>query len=126
MFNKKNMNTDDQRFGAWGETLAVKYLLGKNYEILQRNWRDGHKELDIVARHNDLIVFFEVKTRLDIFLSGEAGVLHRDQVRNLRYAILSYCFRYRLDPEKTRLDLLLIQPDRVKRVARVKHFSGLY
>jgi putative endonuclease len=37
--------------------------LGKGYRLLHRNWRSGHKELDIVAEHDGTLVVAEVKTR---------------------------------------------------------------
>ena len=49
--------------GAMGERIAVDYLLEKNYQILDTNWACGHKEVDIIAKDGDTIVFVEVKTR---------------------------------------------------------------
>jgi len=49
--------------GRFGEEEASMYLQRKGYEILHRNWRSGKDELDIVARHDDALVFVEVKTR---------------------------------------------------------------
>jgi putative endonuclease len=48
--------------GDWGESCAVEYLLKKSYGILDRNYRIGSGELDIVASLSDLVVFVEVKT----------------------------------------------------------------
>lgn len=53
--------------GREGEDTAARYLLDKGYVILDRNWRYGSLELDIVC--NDpredppTIVFVEVRTR---------------------------------------------------------------
>ncbi len=33
--------------GLNGESLAASYLQEKGYTILDRNWRSGHKELDL-------------------------------------------------------------------------------
>ena len=49
--------------GRMGEETAVKFLLLKGYQILERNWRFGRKELDIIARDRDINVFLEVKSR---------------------------------------------------------------
>ena len=53
--------------GAWGETVASKYLKGRGYVILERNARpckdDARLEIDIVAYSSSgsVIVFVEVK-----------------------------------------------------------------
>lgn len=51
------------RVGKWGEELAVQYLVGKGYAIVKTNWRLKHFEIDIIAMHNNRLVFVEVKTR---------------------------------------------------------------
>ncbi len=51
--------------GKWGERLAAAYLFFHGYAILERNYRFGRYELDIVARERrtGTLVFAEVKTR---------------------------------------------------------------
>ena len=49
--------------GKMGEDLAVELLIEKGYEILERNWRFRHNEVDIIARKDGLLVIAEVKTR---------------------------------------------------------------
>ena len=49
--------------GRRGEEAAVEYLREKGYSILARNWRNVHKELDIIAQEDDELVIVEVKTR---------------------------------------------------------------
>ena len=50
--------------GNLGESLAAKFLEGKNYKILERNWRYGKLgEIDIIAKDKETLVFVEVKTR---------------------------------------------------------------
>ena len=49
--------------GKRGEQLATEYLETKGYKILERNWRHSYAEVDIIARHGDILVFVEVKTR---------------------------------------------------------------
>lgn len=48
--------------GTKGEDISVEFLKGKGYRILKRNYRYGHKEIDIVARDKNTVVFVEVKT----------------------------------------------------------------
>ena len=49
--------------GKWGEDLAASYLEEQGYEILERDWKSGHHDLDIVARDENSLVNVEVKTR---------------------------------------------------------------
>ena len=49
--------------GKWGEELAATYLEEKGYVILERDWKSGHHDLDIVAKDGDTLVIVEVKTR---------------------------------------------------------------
>ncbi len=54
---------EDIDFGKYGEDLAVNYLIRKGYQVLERNWRSGHKEIDIIALKDNVLVAVEVKTR---------------------------------------------------------------
>ena len=49
--------------GKKGENLALKLLKKKGYRLLVRNFRAGHKELDLVMLDGDCLVFVEVKAR---------------------------------------------------------------
>jgi len=49
--------------GKEGEELAVKWLVGKGYCIVERNWKWGNNEVDIIATKNKMLYFIEVKTR---------------------------------------------------------------
>jgi putative endonuclease len=51
-----------RNLGRKGEEISIDFLQRKGYEILKRNYRYGHKEIDVVARDKNTIVFVEVKT----------------------------------------------------------------
>ncbi|MFI6500836.1 YraN family protein [Nonomuraea typhae] len=52
-----------QDLGRRGEQLAVEYLESEGMEIIERNWRCRHGEIDILARDGSRLVVVEVKTR---------------------------------------------------------------
>jgi putative endonuclease len=55
---------DKDTLGAWGEHLAAKWLRKHGRRVLYRNYRaPGGGEVDIIARHQRLLTFVEVKTR---------------------------------------------------------------
>jgi len=73
--------------GRWGEDRAATHYRRLGYEVLGRNWRCSHGEMDLILRDGDLIVFCEVKTRrTDTYGSGFWAVDHRKQARLRRIA----------------------------------------
>ena len=48
--------------GRVGEDVAVAYLINKGFDILDRNWRIGEGEIDIIVKSGNIIAFVEVKT----------------------------------------------------------------
>lgn len=78
--------------GDFGERLAARRLRGSGYTLLDRNWRCSDGEIDIVARHGDVLVVCEVKTRssvafgtpLESIDTVKAARLHRLGVRWLQ------------------------------------------
>ena len=56
---------EHNELGKWGEDLACEKLVSEGYAIIERNWRMGHYEVDIIAMKDNRIIFAEVKTRAD-------------------------------------------------------------
>ena len=93
--------------GKQGEEIAAQYLIEKGYEIVERNWRNSHKEIDIIAKDGVELVIVEVKTRQsDDFGEPDIAVTRQKQSR-LIYAANAYLFRHNLDID-TRFDIISI------------------
>ncbi|HTQ27678.1 MAG TPA: YraN family protein [Puia sp.] len=76
--------------GNMGEELAVAYLQEQGYELLERNWRHSHSEIDIIARKEGVLHFIEVKSRSnDHFGFPEEGVDDK-KLENLLLASEAY------------------------------------
>jgi putative endonuclease len=54
---------NNRELGNLGEDLAVKYLIEKEYIIINRNYRTRYGEIDVIAQNKDYLVFIEVKAR---------------------------------------------------------------
>lgn len=94
--------------GKKGEQLAVSYLRQKQYEILHCNWTWGRKEIDIIARQNNTIVFVEVKTRSSQRFGMPEEAVHHDKEEHLLGAADRYLEQYGLQPDAIRFDIISI------------------
>lgn len=94
--------------GSRGEDMAVSYLVAHGYDIVDRNWRMNHLELDIVARKGSRLFFVEVKTRTSTFIDPIESITPR-KIRNLVNSANGYMQQYSLNFE-AQFDLILITP----------------
>ena len=62
-WRRRRLRQAHLRLGRMGERAAARLLDQSGAEILCRNYRSGHDEIDIVARENCVLCFIEVKTR---------------------------------------------------------------
>ena len=53
-----------RQLGKQGEDIACAFLETLGHQILERNWRSGHLEIDIISLGADGIHFVEVKSRM--------------------------------------------------------------
>ena len=54
---------DKQETGKLGESIAATFLQQKGFKIIERNYRQGRAEIDLIALSDKLLLFVEVKTR---------------------------------------------------------------
>lgn len=77
-----------QALGKLGEDIAAQHLEGLGHTILERNWRSGHLEIDIISLDQDGIHFVEVKTRQkNIQAAPQDNVGYRKQSRITKAAL---------------------------------------
>jgi putative endonuclease len=98
---------ESHSLGEQGEELAAEHLKEKGYKILHRNWKSGKKELDIVAENKDFVVFVEVKTRSENYLSRPNETVSREKQRLMLFAADSYIRIYNVNKE-SRFDIITI------------------
>jgi putative endonuclease len=96
-----------KEIGTKGEELAADYLRSKGYKILTTNWFFKHKELDIVATFDNILVIVEVKTRATSFFENPQDSIDRKKQRFIIDAANSYIFKNGITME-TRFDIIAI------------------
>ena len=114
---------DKLAFGKQGEDLAVEYLTEEGYEILERNWRFKHVEIDIIARNRDQLVIAEVKTRTGNSYGEPYTAVDIRKQRSLIFAAERYIFSHNLDLD-VRFDIISIILDHNRTV--VEHVKEAF
>lgn len=98
---------EHNKLGAWGERKAAELLEEKGYEILERDWHFGHRDLDIVAMKDGVLVIVEVKTRRNNdFLEPEQAV-DRRKIKSLLLAANAFVKLRGIDAE-IRFDIISV------------------
>ena len=66
--------------------------MGKGYDILERDWRIGHRDIDIIARSPecDTVVFVEVKTRTNDVVTDPRDAVDLRKIRSIGWAANAY------------------------------------
>ncbi len=89
------MITERQQRGAIGEQAAVDYLRQQGFMIVERNWRAGKSEIDIIASRYDELHFVEVKTRKFGTMTAPEDALTEQKARAMRRAASAYMAQHR-------------------------------
>jgi putative endonuclease len=111
--------------GAYGERVAVDYLVRQGMTLIERNWRCSAGEIDAVMSEGETIVFTEVKTRRGLAFGTPAeAVGYAKQSRLRRLAAIWLAQSHRRTPE-IRFDLVSVLPQR-SGGADIEHVRGAF
>ncbi len=77
--------------GAMGEHLAARWLSKHGRKVLYRNYRGSNRgEVDIVARHRDVLTFVEVKSRTSTAFGRPADAVGPDKQRLIQRGAMDW------------------------------------
>lgn len=103
------MGRERKNMGAAGEEIASAYLRKMKYKILVSNFRTPFGEIDIVARHKDIMVFVEVKSRSTSSLGPPYLSITRAKQRHIIKNALFYLKSHRLMNANWRIDIVSVK-----------------
>lgn len=100
--------SDNNSLGGMGESIAVTFLKGEGFAIVERNFRCVCGEVDIIAREGRTIVFVEVKCRNDMRYGPPQLAVTPFKQRQISKAALVWLSKRRLYDAEARFDVVAI------------------
>ncbi|OHA11825.1 MAG: hypothetical protein A3H69_01570 [Candidatus Sungbacteria bacterium RIFCSPLOWO2_02_FULL_47_9] len=124
------VKTKKREFGDTGELAAEKYLISSGYKILGRNYQIAHiGEIDIIGQKNDILIFFEVKTR-DVTHETNFPIAFSISFKK-RKRLRRICEIYVQENEKElrikewRVDAILISVNKESNESKLEHIENI-
>src|SRR4051812_30708434 len=110
--------------GRRGEQAAADHLTELGWQILDRNWRCGEGELDIVARDGTELVVCEVKTRSSVGFGTPAEAVTPAKAARLRRLACHWLSAHGVRHATVRIDVIGLVADGPGRFT-VDHLKGV-
>ena len=106
--------------GILGEKLARDFLVKRGYRIWETNYRCPEGEIDIVARHQEFLVFVEVRTKKSLeFGSPEESITPAKRER-MRAAAFHYLQTHNSLPVLWRIDVVTVELNQKGKLSRIE------
>ncbi len=116
--------------GDRGEAVAARYLKAHGYNIIAKNFRSAHGEIDLVAEDGDTLAFVEVKTRKDCAARFDDYGLPCEAVNAEKQRHILYTARIFLEKHPTdkyiRFDVVEVYRREDGKGARVNHIESAF
>jgi len=94
--------------GKRGEELARGFLKKRGYRIIETNFRCSEGEVDIVARHEDYLVFVEVRSKRSREFGTPEESITPAKTKKLKAVAARYLQDHENMPELWRIDVVAV------------------
>ena len=100
------MSAATQAFGEIGERVAERWLRRKGWRIMQRRFRNGHRDIDLVVERDGLVAFVEVKARKGLEFGQPVEAVNWRKQRELTRSALVWIARHGRADDAYRFDVI--------------------
>ncbi len=109
-----------------GEDAACKFLQKLGYKIIDRNFRQGYGEIDIIAVHDNTLVFVEVKTRSSDNFGTPFEAITPWKLKPLIRTAQFYKQTHKGLPDEMRIDAIGIKINgfKIESIEHLKNITG--
>jgi putative endonuclease len=118
------MSAAGQAFGELGERIAERWLRRQGWRVIQRRFRSGHRDIDLVVERGGTVAFVEVKARSGAQFGDPVEAVNWNKQRQLVRSASVWIERHGKPSETYRFDVVgvLVEGDRV----RVRHIPNAF
>ena|SRR2546423_2921741 len=124
------MSVAEQEFGLKGERVAERWLTVHGWQIAERRFKNGHRDIDLVATREErdgtgrTVAFVEVKTRADWSFGGPTAAVSWRKQRELGRSAKVWMSRFQRPGDTFRFDVIgvILGPQNV----RVQHIENAF
>ena len=122
------MSAAKQAMGIRGESVAAKWLSVHGWEIAERRFRNGRRDIDLVATRGEqagrTVAFVEVKTRASADFGGPVSAVNWRKQRELCRSAKVWMSRFEKPGDTFRFDVIgvILGPEKV----RVQHVENAF
>ena len=118
------MSAARQEFGELGERIAERWLKRQGWRVVQRRFRSGHRDIDLVVERDGTVAFVEVKARRGLAFGDPVEAVNWSKQKELVRSASVWIDRHGRPAESYRFDVVgvLVEGDRV----RVRHIPNAF
>jgi putative endonuclease len=118
------MSAARQALGELGERIAERWLREKGWRVMQRRFRSGHRDIDLVVERDGVVAFVEVKARRGDEFGGPIAAVNWRKQKELGRSARVWVDRHGRPLEAYRFDVIgvLVAGSRV----RIRHVPNAF
>ncbi|MEP6989732.1 MAG: YraN family protein [bacterium] len=118
------MSAATQALGEFGERVAERWLRQRGWRVMQRRFRSGHRDIDLVVESEGVVAFVEVKARRGDTFGDPVEAVNWKKQKELGRSARVWIARHGRNDEAYRFDVVgvLVSGDRV----RVRHVADAF
>jgi putative endonuclease len=118
------MSAAKQAFGELGERIAERWLRRQGWRVVQRRYRSGHRDIDLVVEREGTVAFVEVKARRGSQFGDPVEAVNWSKQKQLIRSASTWIDRHGKPSECYRFDVVgvLVEGERV----RVRHIANAF
>ena len=97
-------------FGKKGEKAAESFLKKRGYRTIKKNYRTKVGEIDLIAEHNNVLVFIEVKSRTNAALEHPFMAVTPRKQKKIAQTASCFLVQNKVGDREIRFDVVSILP----------------